>query len=65
MTTSLVRRRTGVLLGSVILLAITLRTMGRLLPGAPLRLGPFLIGAAMTVLLWPMTSEHRQNRNQL
>ena len=45
----------GVLLGfgSAALVAITLRRMGRLRSGAHLPLGPFLIGAAMTVLVWP------------
>lgn len=45
----------GVLLGfgSAALAAITLRKTGRLPRGAALPLGPFLIGAAMTVALWP------------
>lgn len=45
----------GVLLGfgSAALAAITLRKTGRLPRGAALPLGPFLIGAALTVVLWP------------
>lgn len=45
----------GVLLGfgSAALVAITLRKTGHLPRGAALPLGPFLIGAALTVVLWP------------
>nr|GID90285.1 hypothetical protein Ade03nite_92090 [Actinoplanes derwentensis] len=45
----------GMLLGfgSAALAAITLRKIGRLPRGAALPLGPFLIGAALTVVLWP------------
>ncbi|GAA0447836.1 prepilin peptidase [Actinoplanes capillaceus] len=39
--------------GSAALLAITLRSTGRRLPGSVLPLGPFLIAAAVIVLAWP------------
>ncbi|WP_186315494.1 hypothetical protein [Catellatospora sichuanensis] len=50
MTTATTPNRPG---ARAMLTAVTLRRTGRLATGAHLPLGPFLIGAAALVALWP------------